>query len=406
MKDEIKVFICGFISALAVMVIAISVMSMTGVIDLNSLMFKNRSSVYSKDIQSKVKEISSLVDSYYTGDIDEKTVEDSICSGLISGLGDKYAAYYNADTVKSLKSHETGEYIGIGISVSLNATTGAIDIVEIEDNSPAKKAGLKVNDEIYYVDGTKVDNTNLESVIASIGNGKIGTTVKIKLKRAGVDGYLEYNVIRQKLENDTVEYTMLDDNTGYVRVTSFKEVTVEQFDKAIDAITEAKAKYLIIDLRNNGGGLLESAVDMLDRLLPKELVVYTENKSGLKQSYYADDTTQVNIPMAILVNGGTASASEIFSGALQDYDKAILVGTKTYGKGIVQTSYSLNDKTVVKFTTAKYYTPKGRNIQGTGFEPDVENEAASTINISSEKVTSNVLLEDDVVKSAIDAIEK
>ena len=181
----------------------------------------------------------------------------------------------------------------------------------------------------------------------------------------------KFTITREEIHSQTVAYKMLDGKIGYIEVSSFEEVTKQQFRDALDDLEKQGEKSLVIDLRNNGGGLLSTAVDMLDRLLPEGIVVYTKDKDGKKEVYRSTDKESFDKPIAILVNENSASASEVFSGAMQDYNKAVLVGTTTFGKGIVQTVFDLSDGTAIKLTTAKYYTPKGRNIHGTGLEPDI-----------------------------------
>lgn len=202
--------------------------------------------------------------------------------------------------------------------------------------------------------------------------GKKGTNVSISVMRKGNKKPITFNIKREVIHDNTVSYKMLDNNIGYISVSAFETVTKKQFKSAVDCLEKKNEKGLIIDLRDNGGGLLDTALDMLDQILPKKLVVYTKDKNGVAEEYYTKDDKEIKIPIVILVNGNSASASEVFCGALRDYGKAKLLGTKTFGKGIVQSSFAFRDGTGLKFTTSKYYTPKGINIHGTGFEPDIK----------------------------------
>lgn len=192
--------------------------------------------------------------------------------------------------------------------------------------------------------------------------------------REGESEPIDFTITRKEVEVPTITYKMLSDQIGYIQVESFDVVTKKQFRSAVDDLEKQGMKGLVIDLRDNGGGVLDAATDMLDRLLVEGKLVYTKDKNGEGQEYYCEDQESLDLPMAVLVNGNSASASEIFAGALQDYGAAKLVGTKTFGKGIVQSIFKLGDGTAIKLTTAKYYTPNGRNIHGTGLEPDIEVE--------------------------------
>ena len=211
------------------------------------------------------------------------------------------------------------------------------------------------------------------------------------------------SVKRAKIQEDTVSYTMLNDKIGYIQITGFEEVTPNQFSAAVNALEKEKMEALILDLRDNGGGLLKSAVSMLDRVMSKGMVVYTKDKQGVSEKFYAEDVKHVSVPMAVLVNGNSASASEVFSGALQDKKKAKLIGTKTFGKGIVQTIFDLQDGSALKMTTSKYYTPSGRNIHGTGLEPDIKVELdKSTVG---QKDKNGKLKPDNQMQKAIDYLK-
>ena len=239
----------------------------------------------------------------------------------------------------------------------------------------------------------------MSSVVAKM-RGEEGTPVSVKVIRSGKSHYLTFDMKRANIETDTVKYQMLEGNIGYIAVSAFDEVTKKQFNEAVDDLEAQDEKGLIIDLRNNGGGRLDTAVSMLDRILPKELVVYVKDKQGTSEKYYAEDNDKVEVPIAVLVNENSASASEVFSGALQDYGVAKLVGTTTFGKGIVQTIFDLKDGSALKMTTAKYYTPNGRNIHGTGLEPDVEVKYDADV---TEKLGEYTI--DNQLSTAVDTIE-
>ncbi len=249
--------------------------------------------------------------------------------------------------------------------------TGIITIVKPYKGSPAYDAGLLPNDIIYKVEGEEVTGEDLTEVVSKI-KGKEGTEVNITIYRDGVSEPMEFTIIRQKINIPTIEYEMLDDDIGYIQIVEFDDITISQFSRALRTLERKGMKSLIVDVRNNPGGLLNSVMEILDRLLPESLIVYTEDKNKQREEKHAKKPDQFNKPMVVLINGNSASASEIFAGALQDYNKATVVGTTSFGKGIVQSVIPLSDGTAVKLTISKYFTPKGRNIHGTGIVPDVE----------------------------------
>lgn len=374
-RNILKVFFAGIVSGITCMFITIFVLSVTGKIDLGALIVKGSSAetALERQIDEKSDLIKAYIDRYYLDNIDGETMSNSIYKGIVNGLGDDYAAYYTKDEYKTITEKSSGTYCGIGAYVSVDTSTGAIYIVKPLEDSPAQEAGIKAGDIIYAVDGENVTGQDLTSVLSKV-KGEAGTTVNLKIVREGESDYLDIKVERRVIEEDTVVSKMLSDKIGYIKVTAFEDVTSKQFEDAVDLLEKKGMKSLIIDLRDNGGGLLSAAVEMLDRLLPKGLVVYTKDKNGVAEEYYAEDNKMLEVPMAILVNENSASASEVFSGALQDEEAAKLVGTKTFGKGIVQTIFGLEDGTALKMTTSKYYTPKGRNIHNTGLEPDIKVE--------------------------------
>ena len=321
-------------------------------------------------VESKLEEIQALMETYYLEDIDAEQVEDYLYKGAVAGLGDIYAAYYTEEEYQSMIDSTNGSYYGIGVEISQNMTTGIITISRIFEGSPAEEAGLLPGDVIYRIAGEEVTGEDLNKVVALI-KGEEYTTVTVEVARDGESGYLEFEVERRTIEVPTVESEMLENQIGYIAITSFDDVTTEQFMTALDTLESQGMEALIVDLRNNGGGLVSSVCAILDRLLPEGLIVYTEDKYGNREEEYSDAENYFDKPLAVLVNGNSASASEIFAGAIKDYGIGTLVGTTTYGKGIVQKIYPLSDGTAVKLTVSKYYTPNGNNIHGTGIEPDV-----------------------------------
>ena len=339
-------------------------------------------------VEDKITEIETLVQKYYLNEIDTEQVENYLYKGMIAGLDDAYAAYYTKEEYQSMMDSTNGSYYGIGVEMSQNMTTGIITITRVFEGSPAEEAGLLPGDVIYKVQDTEVTGEDLTKVVSMI-KGAEGTTVPISVAREGESDYLTFDVERRTIEISTVEHRMLDGNIGYISIASFDDVTVNQFLTALEDLENQGETALIIDLRNNGGGLVSSAGSILDRLLPEGLIVYTEDKYGNREELKSDAENYFDKPLAVLVNGNSASASEIFAGAIKDYGIGTLVGTQTFGKGIVQKVYPLSDGTAVKLTVSKYYTPKGNNIHGIGISPDVEVEldadVANAITIPEEK---------------------
>lgn len=327
----------------------------------------------SSSVESKLEEIQKIIELYYLDEVDAEQVEDYLYKGAVAGLGDIYAAYYTEEEYQSLIDSTSGSYYGIGVEISQNMSTGIITISRIFEGSPAEEAGLLPGDVLYTVAGEEVTGEDLNKVVALI-KGEENTTVLVEVARNGESGYLKFEVERRTIEVPTVESEMLEDHIGYIAITSFDDVTTEQFLAALDTLESQGMEALVVDLRNNGGGLVSSVCAILDRLLPEGLIVYTEDKYGNREEEFSDAENYFDKPMAVLVNGNSASASEIFAGAVKDYGTGTLVGTTTYGKGIVQKIYPLSDGTAVKLTVSKYYTPNGNNIHGTGIEPDVEVE--------------------------------
>ena len=322
-------------------------------------------------VTDKEEEIYNTIDEYYLNGIDNDKMKDGIYKGMVDSLGDPYTVYYNSEEYKQFTSSSSGTYSGIGVAVSQNVTTGAITIVKTFKKGSGEKEGMKPGDVIYKVEGKKIEGLELSKVVSMI-KGKEGTFVKVTVLRDGKE--IEFNLERKKLEVDTVNYRMEDRSgkkIGYISVSEFDEVTASQFKNAISELNKEGMEGLVIDLRDNPGGLLDVTCEMLDRMIKKGLLVYTVDKNGKRVDEDATDSDSFDKPVAILVNGNSASASEVFSGAMKDYKAATLVGTRTFGKGIVQSIVPFGDGTAMKVTVSKYYTPNGVNIHGTGIEPDV-----------------------------------
>ena len=393
MKDNKKFFLGVFIGMIVMVLLAV------GLVDLafqnrnvRMLLFdtvKKMSTISSEETESeksgkvsgaaidwnkvtdKEEEIYNTIDEYYLNGIDNDKMKDGIYKGMVDSLVDPYTVYYNTEEYKQFTSSSSGTYSGIGVAVSQNVTTGAITIVKTFKKGSGEKEGMKPGDVIYKVEGKKIEGLELSKVVSMI-KGEEGTFVKVTVLRDGKE--IEFNLERKKLEVDTVNYRMEDRSgkkIGYISVSEFDEVTASQFKSAISELSKEGMEGLVIDLRDNPGGLLDVTCEMLDRMIKKGLLVYTVDKYGKRVDEDATDSDSFDKPVAILVNGNSASASEVFSGAMKDYKAATLVGTKTFGKGIVQSIVPFGDGTAMKVTVSKYYTPNGVNIHGTGIEPDV-----------------------------------
>lgn len=323
-----------------------------------------------RKILQKLSFLEAYTGKYYLNKIDKDNVEQNIYKGFAKGLNDPYAEYYTKAEYKQLTEEDSGEYEGIGISVIKDTDTGYAEIASVFKDQPAYKAGLKTGDLITAVNKKSTVDMDLQTVVSEIKN-KDNKTVVLTIYRDKQSK--DYTVKKSSVQLDSVSYKMKDNKTGYIAVSQFLENTGKQFDKAVTALEKQGMTSLIIDLRDNGGGLLNTCTDMLSRLVEKDkLLVYTKDKEGNKEEFKSDSTKTVDIPIVLLVNGNTASASEIMTGCLKDYGKATVVGTKTFGKGIVQSIMPLPDGSAVKFTIASYYTPNGTNIHKKGIEPDVE----------------------------------
>lgn len=343
------------------------------------------SGTYSKTVGRKIQKMESLIDKYFLEEADDKKLTEGIYKGMLQSLGDPYSVYYTKEEFKDLMEASSGVYYGIGSTVTQNIKTGVITFVKPFLTGPAYKAGILPGDILYMIEEEQVTGRELTEVV-SMMKGKEGTKVKITVIREGKDAPLEFAIVRQKIEVPTIEYEMLEGKIGYISIAEFEKVTDEQFRAALKDLEKQGQKGLIIDVRNNPGGLLEVVVDILDRMLPEGLIVYTEDKNGKREEERSSGKEKFSKPLVVLINGNSASASEIFAGAIQDYGIGTIVGTTTYGKGIVQSVIPLYDNTAIKITVSRYFTPKGRNIHGTGITPDVEVEL-------DEKLRQKVIIE-------------
>ena len=351
------------------------------------------------EAEQKLNLIDQTLKDFYFDDIDDSKVLDNIYKAYVNAYGDKYTVYYTADEYAKIQESSNGAYYGIGVVVRKN-DDGTILVVEPYDGAPGKEAGMRKNDVIVTVNGESVADQDLNSVVAKI-KGDEGTTVNIGIRRDGSDDIAELTVTRRKVEIKTVAYEMLDDSVGLITISEFDKVTAQQFKEAYAQLETLGMKGLVIDIRSNPGGLLNVVVDMLDEILPDGLIVYTEDKYGNRQEYNGSNPDVIDVPLAVLVNGESASASEIFAGAVQDYGAGTIIGTQTFGKGIVQTIRRMSDGSAIKYTMAKYFTPKGQEIHGNGVTPDIVEELSDEFNNLTEYDASK----DNQLQKAIEVIK-
>lgn len=340
------------------------------------------------EVEGKLNAIDSVLESFYFGDVDDETAKDNIYKAYLSSYGDKYTMYYTADEYKALKESTNGKFYGIGAVCQLSGEGGVL-LVDVYDNGAGYQAGLRSGDRVVNVDGRDITGMELSSAVALIKGDK-GTSVTLEVIR-GTER-LTFSAVRDAVEAKTVSYTLLDNNIGYLSISQFEEVTTKQFKAAVEDLQSQGMKGLVIDIRNNPGGLLDTVVGMLKYMLPDGLIVYTEDKQGNRKEYKGQDNDEFNLPLAVIVNGNSASASEIFACAIQDYGKGTIIGTQTYGKGIVQTVKPLTDGSAIKFTIAKYFTPKGQDIHGKGVTPDmvVEYDTDADVDTQLDEAIKNV----------------
>ena len=332
----------------------------------------------SKEIR-KVNEIVKQINrNFYSYSEDTRTddLTEGIYRGIVASLNDPYSEYYSKEELRAALDDSEGISYGIGCYVSIDKETNMPMVAGVMEESPAEQAGIRDGDIIAMVDGESTMGLTLTRVVSMI-KGLEGTSVHISIYREGEPDYLEFDITRGKLiETSTVTYgTLLDDESiGYLKISEFSDVTLDQYLEAMADLESQNIKGLVLDLRNNHGGNLDTVVDIARRILPQGIVVYTEDKKGRRENFECDGKHELDLPLVVLTNEYTASAAEILAGSIQDYNKGTLVGTTTFGKGIVQRIISLSDKSAIKLTISAYFTPSGRNIQGTGIEPDIEIE--------------------------------
>ena len=328
-------------------------------------------SVVNSKTMQKMQILQDTIDGYYLDGTDTTTLQDGAYHGMIDALGDPYSTYYSAEELEDIKQQTEGIYYGIGAYIGMDMDVGMARISKVMEGSPAEADGVLAGDYIYKVEDEYVKGLTLEEVISKV-KGSEGTTVKLTMLRENETDPVEVEVTRQKIESPTVTHKTLDGGISYIQITEFDDVTIDQFTEAFAMEKETGMKGLILDLRDNLGGNLATVNEIARQILPKGLIVYTEDKDGNREEYTCDGSREIQVPLVVLVNGNSASASEILAGAIKDYKIGTLLGTTTFGKGIVQRIIALSDSSAVKLTVSKYYTPSGVCIHKVGIEPDEE----------------------------------
>ena len=339
----------------------------------NSLI-QNSTSSSDSVIDKYIKKIRATIDKYYlwNDEIDEEKLKIGAIQGYVSGLGDKYTEYIPADEMKEYTENLTGSFVGIGIYMVADEKANRVLVYYPIPGSPAEKIGIKSGDYIISVDGKEYTAEDFNS-ISSVIKGTEGTKVNIVIEREGQR--IPYEITREKINANPITSKILDNNIGYIKIPSFDDGTAKGFTEKVDELQNQGAKKLIIDLRNNGGGIVNEAVDIADALLDKgKTIISTVDNKKNKKTTDAKNEQSINMEVVVLVNENSASASEILAASLKDNERAKLIGTKTYGKGIIQTFLSLSDGSGLKITTEEYYTPNGTSIHNVGIEPDIKVE--------------------------------
>lgn len=329
----------------------------------------------SAKVQDKLQKIAELIDEQYIEEIDTEKLESYIYKGLLAGTGDAYSEYYSETELKQFMEDVSGSYCGIGVTLQYDSTVNMVKIISINEEGAAAEVDIQENDYIYKVDGEVISLENADTTeLVSKVRGEEGTKVKLTLLRGADNKEVEVEVERRMVTVDSVTGQMLEDNIGYIKISQFEGLTAQQFEDKLNELKDAGAQGLVLDLRANPGGQVDSVCEIAEHFLTEGLVTYMEDKYGNRQEYTCDGKNTWDKPLTVLMDGNSASASEILAGAIRDDKVGTLMGTKTFGKGIVQQTINLGDGTAIKLTFAKYYTPNGENIHGKGIEPDIEVE--------------------------------
>ena len=358
-------------------------------------------SLLSDPVLDKITELVELINYYFYEDADEEAMATGLYAGLLASLDDRYTEYYTEQQYADLQIAATQNYYGIGTQLKQDRETMVVTIDHVYEGSPAESAGLKDNDVVVKVEEIEATDMELSDLVTHI-RGEEGTTVHLQVMREGETDYLEFDVMRANIDLPTVEHKLLDGNIGYIHILEFGAPTIQQFSEAVTDLESQGMQAMLIDVRDNPGGMISAVNGVLDAILPEGTMVYTQDKYGKRQVYTSDEENQMDYPTVVLINGNSASASEILAGAIRDFDYGTLIGTKTFGKGVVQSIIPLKDGDAVKLTTAKYYTPNGENIHGTGIEPDIRLE----FEYQGDKKAEYDEMQDNQVQKGIEVLKK
>lgn len=384
----------GFLSGVAVcLVIALMVV----IVKETMLHSTVGSGFMTKHGVEKVNLLSDVIDQYYYKDITDEEKMEGIYKGLMSSTNDKYTDYYSPKEFKDLMVTMEGDYGGIGATLSQDKVTKEVSVVEVYEGSPAARAGLERGDIVISVDGHLGTDESLDDFVQRI-RGEEGTSIEMVYKRDDQEHTIE--ITREEVIVPSISHRMLDDKIGYIRISSFVNGTQKDFEDALADLQSQGMQGIVFDMRDNGGGMVDSVVAILDDILPAGTVVYTMDKSGKREDYTSDDAKKIDIPVTVLVNENTASAAEIFTGAIRDFNYGTIIGTNTFGKGIVQSTVPLSDGSAVKITVATYYTPSGECIHEKGIKPDIELE----FSYADENPTEYDELKDNQVQKAMEVL--
>ncbi|MCL2673906.1 MAG: S41 family peptidase [Defluviitaleaceae bacterium] len=353
------------------------------------------------DPSAKMQEILSILEFHSVNEFDIEVMTEAMFIGFLFGVGDPYTSYMNRETLAAFRESTEGRYAGIGVRVQIDQTDNRIQILQVFPGGPSYIAQLEPGDKIIKVDGVEVSSVNFEDAV-SMMRGTPGTRVTLTILREFNNQTFEREIVRDEVEVPTVEHRMIEAGIGYIRITSFDRQTYPQFMQALSNLTQQGMQGLVIDVRNNPGGLLDSVVRITNELIPEGTVVYTVDSRGNRDISRSNDR-QLNIPLAILVNENSASASEVLAGAVRDTNSGVLVGNQTFGKGVVQSLFPLSDGSGIKVTIARYYTPGGYSIHGEGLLPDI---LIPTDRETSMRIATLAPSEDEQLQAAIGSVRQ
>lgn len=339
----------------------------------------------------KFNEARKLLKNNFYRDVDDNTLIEGAIDGMARSLEDPYTVYFSEQQMKDFLEKSRGTYSGIGVYISVDPKDMLITVIAPIEGTPAERAGLLPGDKVVKVDDKDVTGERDEDKVISMIKGIEGTEVKITIYRPSTNQFLDYDMVREKIDIKNIRSEIIDDSIGYIKIVFFDENTATEFATELAKLVKSGIKGLIIDLRDNPGGIYGEVVRICDRILPDGVIVYTEDRNG-KRDYEYSDKTALDLPIAVIVNEYSASASEILAGSLKDHKKAVVVGKKTFGKGLVQDIFPLFDGAGLKVTVSRYFTPSGNSIQGVGVQPDVEVDLPET---EKNKPVSQVKREND-----------